>query len=810
MNEQLPPVDQALYAQLARRSAGQLPEGLTAQVLEAVDRAPVKPRLAWRDYSPRPARGIPTTLAAAASLAAVALLAAALVMVPRLQAPAASGLAGYAADRALTTAELARLMAGPALPTNTALVANVNIYVRSDTCPMNRYRTVGIVEGMASQVCVVTASDVLNQPFALSGTFAFRYLAPGVLGLLGEITPASSSRVAFRVVDDWPLQGKTFLVDGWLGAEGLLESCASAPTAGDPLAPDGSDCPYDDWLGDESTAPGIQADHEYSPPSPLPSYDPLSLRGNARHVEAGGMRLIDSLNHDSAAMPDPAIHGVFVVRAVTEGCPGESSVSSVGCPAWRVLAKVADISLPERAATPSPAPTGTPGAPATPLAPSLAGVIGAGTRPLSMDELVGLMLTQPDHLAGRIVIAKAPIPTYIYCHPDSNGVGVGCSVDNLRQTETGDWAVSIGADGTLSLIGQVSTPATGGYVFTLQQLQAKSGGPSTGLAIVDAWLDWETRCDTLPTEPPDRVCHFSLLFPDKPKWMHMTPDSTAQYVKPDDAYLLYGSQASYGEAFHGLFLMRADTGSTPTILARLETDTPSAGPVTTTPATPTATRVPSPGGSEVAPTALFGNGNRPLTVAEFPTLWAADPAHLAGRIVIVKGPVPAGFECSGVRPTDAPATTSSCYANTVDVPLAPEGYWVVQVRADGMLEVVGELSTPTSGFVFSLDEARALWSSPGSDKALILVDAWIGGMGADACDVVGQPCYEVSWLAPSPDEVSWIGSSPADGQLNVQAGAYHRFGGGKIGGGPAIQGIFLVQSGAGDGQVLARMEVAVP
>jgi hypothetical protein len=213
-----------------------------------------------------------------------------------------------------------------------------------------------------------------------------------------------------------------------------------------------------------------------------------------------------------------------------------------------------------------------------------------------------------------------------------------------------------------------------------------------------------------------------------------------------------------------------------------------------------ATPVASPGGSEVTPTALFGNGNRPLTVAEFPTLWAADPAHLAGRIIIVKGPVPTGFECSGVRPTDAPATTDSCYANTVDGQIASEGYWAVRVRTDGMLEVVGELSTPTSGFVVSLDEARAVWNTPGSDKTLVLVDGWIGGKGADACDVVGQPCYEVSWLA----------STPEGPQVSVQPGAYHRFGAGKVGGGPAIQGIFLVQGSAGDGQVLARMEVAVP
>ena len=157
MNQQLPPIDQDVRAQLARRSAGRLPEGLTTQVLQAVDRAPVKPRYTWRAFSPQPARAIPRTLLAGAGLAAVVLLAAALVVVPRLQTTPASGLAGYPADRALTTAELASLMAGPALPTNTALVASVTIESRPDVCPMDSRPTIGLVQGMGSQVCVIGA-----------------------------------------------------------------------------------------------------------------------------------------------------------------------------------------------------------------------------------------------------------------------------------------------------------------------------------------------------------------------------------------------------------------------------------------------------------------------------------------------------------------------------------------------------------------------------------------------------------------------------------------------------------------------------
>ena len=429
-------------------------------------------------------------------------------------------------------------MAGPALPTNTALVATVTIEVRSDVCPMDRYGTVGIVEGMASQVCVMTASDVLIQPFALRGTFAFRYLAPGVLGLLGEITPASPAKVAFRVADEWPLQGKTFLVDGWLGADGLLESCARAPTSGDVLFPDGEDCPYDDWLSDDSTAPGIQADHEYSPPSPLPSYDPLSLRDNARHVEAGGMRIIDSVDH---AAP---VRGVYVVRSVTEGCPGDPPQSSRGCGAWRVLAKVAEISMPAPSGTPlevaTAAPTTAP--PATPVAPSLTGVVGTSNQPLTADELETLMVTQPDHLAGRIVIVAAPIPTQISCQSDASGGG--CAVNTKPLASDGVWAVSIGG---------------------------------TGLVIVDAWLDWENGCDA-PTALPygSGGCGTSMLTAEKLTWMHMAallPHGAVVTWVQSDAYRAFGSQ-DLGSGVHGLYLVEVADQTAPKILARLEPLTP--------------------------------------------------------------------------------------------------------------------------------------------------------------------------------------------------------------------------------------------
>ena len=821
MNGQPPPVDQGLRAQLARRSAGPLPEGLAAQVLQAVDAAPVKPRYAWWAFSPRSGRTAPRTLLAGASVAAVLLLAAALVVVPRFQTtPAVSGLAGYPADRALTTAELASLMAGPALPTNTALVAKVTIdpttdvcpderyktlgmvdgmhsqvcvmgtynafdaydsrttatfafrylapgylgllgaivsppelgagstsklafrasqpwptdqsdkpflvegwlgsssppeavgsygiactqpllgvgdplnpaggdntckttwlagdpstvpsweiadgkitvavqgghevgaggarfydsirddspvngvyVVRSeasavscdlpscgnwvvmakvadislpqatatppvslagypagraltaaelaalmarpalpvdtalvasvtidantDVCPMDRYPTIGLVEGMGAEVCVMGAgvSTYLSTPKA-AGIFAFRYLGPGVLGLIGEITPASSTNTAFRVADEWPLQGKTFLVDGWLGAEGLMEICALPPTPGEILLPNGEDCPYDDWLGDAATAPGIQADHEYSPPSPLPSYDPLSLRGNARHVEAGGMRIIDSVDH---AAP---VHGVYVVRSVTEGCPGDSPQSSRGCGAWRVLAEVADVSVPVPVATPLEVATAAPtiAPPATPVVPSLTGVIGTGNQPLSVDELETIMVTQPDHLAGRTVIVEAPIPTQISCQSDASGGG--CAVNTKSLAEDGVWAVSIGADGTLSLVGQLDLPQTS-YIFTLDQIQATWTASGDRLFLVDAWIGGaaEDSCDV-----SGQPCY-------EVSWLGATPDGQQVNVQLGAYHLFGGGSVGGGPSIHGIFLIQTKSG-TAEVVARMETAAP--------------------------------------------------------------------------------------------------------------------------------------------------------------------------------------------------------------------------------------------
>jgi hypothetical protein len=505
MNENTPPIDPAIREQLARRSAGRLPEGLLTEVTTALDLAPAAraaarwPRLAWT---------APRLAGTAVAVAFVAIFVAAIALPGWRTGPAAtSGTSpvGYPAERALTTAELAPVLAGPALATNTTLVAFVTIQTKTDICPMDRYPTIGVIEGMDSQVCVMGATLGLDAstPTA-SGTFAFRYLAPGYLGIISQITPAAL-QLSYGVSDVWPLDGKTFLVDGWLGATGLLVACpADTPDPGDPLAPNGSDCGYDDWLGESSTAPGIDSDNAYNAYSPAPSYDPLSLRGDARHVEAGGARLIDSI---SAAAP---VLGVYVVRSVSEGCAGDPVTSSRGCGAWRVLARVSDITIPGPVATASAEPStplsATPSARETPIAypspsaqssptvqPTLAstipptGLIGPNNQPLTQTQLAALIAADPNRLAGRYVIDKR-----VTCDGIGSCAGVPPKVlADLVQT-----------DGSLGLVGPVDIRPDGGLVWTVPE--ALVDYPGRFIFILDAtmisdgtttWLDSDASAE---------------------------------------------------------------------------------------------------------------------------------------------------------------------------------------------------------------------------------------------------------------------------------------------------------------------------
>lgn len=573
MNGQLPPIDSAIRDQLARRSAGRMPEGLLADVLTAVDSAPARrggdgwPRLIWR---------VPRLAVAGLGIALVAILAVAIAFPAFHSGPAASP-TRYPADRALTTAELAAVMAGPDLATNTALVAAVTIDARNDVCPMNRYPTVGVVEGMASQVCVMGGNLAarLQVPKA-TGTFAFRYLGPGYLGLLGEITPAPST-FPHTVTDKWPLAGKTFLVTGWLGAigppAGVAVSCADAPTAGDVLSPGGGDCPFTNWLSDDPAAPSIESKVVSGWQS---TDDTLALRGRARYVDAGGARVIDSIDH---ATPT---YGTYVVRSTTEQCPGAAPQDSRGCAAWLVLARVADLSLPApspEAITPSPtagpsaAPPETPVAvPSGVLSPAPLGLLGSGNRPLTQVELGILMASDPNHLVGRVAVLQAPISSGMGCGPEtpapSSSSLAGCPMLLDLARSTGIWAVRIGADGLFDFLGQVSLPE-GGLIFPVEHVSATS--LQTGdLMILDGWLleYMPTACDLGATPLPSACGPFSAI------------ESTASDNSPASFYVQQGGYreitgvGAMGPPARGLYLVRVNNGDGGTLIARLEVAAP--------------------------------------------------------------------------------------------------------------------------------------------------------------------------------------------------------------------------------------------
>jgi hypothetical protein len=586
MNDELVPIDSDLRSQLARRSAGRLPEGLLVDVTYALDAVPVSaaglPRL-------RPVWRGPRLAAAGLGAALLAVLVVAIAF-PALRGGPAAVPAGYPANRALTASELNSLLAGPPLATNTALVVSATIDIRMDVCPMNRYPTVGVIHGIEPQICVMQGGlPPLLTGTTTTGIFALRYLGARTFGLLGQVTPAPDSRIALGATDDWPLAGQTFLVNGWLGADDLPVSCVSPPAAGDVLSPAGEDCAYDDWLSDAPTAEGIAADHAAYAGSPQTSYDPLSLRGNARHVEAGGMRIIDGLD------PHTPVHGVFVVRSQAEACSGALAVDSRGCPAWRVLARLADLSLtaPSAVATLPPGPTSTIEPVTTPAvhAPSptpLAlptssdgaaplGLLGSGNRPLTEGEFASLWAADPAHLSGRIAIVKGPVPTGFECS-DVGSVASGspisapgCHPLEGQIAPEGYWVVKIGADGKFTIVGELTVPSTG-FVFTLDQVNAATTLKRGDLAVVDGWLlEHVPTCDYGPPLPS--ACGpfseiASMATDNSPSGIGVQQGAYQQIIG------VAGEWTIDGPPVHGLFLVQLTNTTVGTLVVRLEAVTP--------------------------------------------------------------------------------------------------------------------------------------------------------------------------------------------------------------------------------------------
>jgi hypothetical protein len=756
MNGELPPIDPDLRVQLARRAAGRLPEGTLAEVYRALDAVP-----APRVHAPwlRPSWRSPRLLGAGMGLVLVAALLAVAVVVPAMHHGPAATPAGYPADRALTTAELAAVLAGPPLATNTTLVASVTIDVRMDICPMNRYPTVGLIEGMGSQVCVMGYR--LEDRLSLSkahGTYAFRYLGPGYLGLLGEVTPRSGSRVAFDVTDDWPLAGKAFLVDGWLGADGLAVDCLGITNPGDVLYPEFGDCGFVNWLSIEASAPLIDPARLTAAPGQTP--DTLALRGQARAVMAGGMRLIDGIDH---AAP---IHGVFVVRADTTGCPNALPIDSRGCSEWHVLAKVSD--LPSPAATPSPTAGETPSeqSPATPVkgTPSpgsslpiaSTGLIGPGDQALTPAELTRLIAGDPEHLAGRYVIDSRVTCDGIDC----KGVAPQALADKIEP------------DGSIGLEGPLSLRPDGSLVWTASDALASK---DIFIYIVDAWLTGTSQdsCDVA-----GQPCY-------EVSWLGSAAGDGRINVQLG-AYHEFGAGAvGGGVPIHGLFLVEKTSdkacGSAPlasigqcsahaTIFARLESVSTTVAPGPT--AEPTRS-------SLLTPAGLIGKGNKPLSAAEYQALVKSAPADMAGRTAFVSG----------------------------DGTYGPDGtYWAVTSDARGFTTTLGQVRVPKTGYTYTLPAALVAWNEPGHD-ALFLVDAWLDwtydcdttqfATPETGCNTSLLTSTHLQWmhmksLLPAGPVVQW-----------VQDGAYISFGSSDPNAG-GIHGLYLVDGS--NGTALARLD----
>ncbi|MFI5258079.1 MAG: hypothetical protein ACHQ01_00490 [Candidatus Limnocylindrales bacterium] len=530
MNEHLPPIDSAIREHLARRSAGGLPEGLLTGVAAALDGVQ-EPRagLRW----PRVVRHPPRLAAAGVVVLLVAIVAIALALPAFNPGPAASN--GYPAGRPLTTAELASLMAGPPLAINSAVVASVTIDARTDVCPMNRYSTVGVVESMPSQVCVMGATLAAQLPGpTATGTFAFRYLAPGYLGLLGQITPASTG-YAFKVADDWPVGGKTFVVEGWLGATELTVSCASVPAAGDALNPNGDDCPYDDWFADSQVDASMAAQNESGSSERAGSSSPL-LPVPQRHVEAGGVHQIDGVPWSPGG-----IHGVYVVRGVTEQCPNTSPQDNRGCTAWRVLAQVADISMPAPSASAAVTQTPTTGPPATPIvAPTSTlpiaptGLIGPGNRALTDAELSALEKLDPHYLVGRYLIHEQLI----------GGPCTGCS-------GSGQQNVAYAEIVPATLLGPLTARSDGGLVWTVPD--AKAAATASGqpyLFVLDAWI---TGMGADACDVAGAPCY-------EVSWLGSEPGGHEMDAQLGAYHEFGGGPVGGGESIHGLFLFRWEPG----------------------------------------------------------------------------------------------------------------------------------------------------------------------------------------------------------------------------------------------------------
>jgi hypothetical protein len=258
------------------------------------------------------------------------------------------------------------------------------------------------------------------------------------------------------------------------------------------------------------------------------------------------MRLIDGID------PGMPAYGAYVVSEINEPRPGEAStppgsVGPVGCRAWRVLAKLADMTaqLPRASATAArSAPTAlapetavvppatTPGPSAeVPTATSAdepvvstspIGLIGPGNRALTQDQLLVLLAADPGSFARRYVVEDQ-----ITCDGSNCPVVVYEPVIDL-----------FGSGNTSVQVGPVDAHPDGSLVWTVPQALADFDFRTTFIVSARILSDGHTT------------------------WLDS--DASAELTAQEGAFGRFapaGTQINYSAP--GLFLVRrVDTGRT--------------------------------------------------------------------------------------------------------------------------------------------------------------------------------------------------------------------------------------------------------
>ncbi len=196
----------------------------------------------------------------------------------------------------------------------------------------------------------------------------------------------------------------------------------------------------------------------------------------------------------------------------------------------------------------------------------------------------------------------------------------------------------------------------------------------------------------------------------------------------------------------------------------------------------------------INPVGLAGLRGRPLLVDEFTKAFLADRNHLAGRIAIIKGPIPSRYQCF-YPGLESGASPGKCQLAIADGTAAPSGYWAVKVGADGVISPIGQISLVAGKFVVG---PTALSTQP---EGLYIVYGLLR-YNAQSCGAA-QPS---EGTACSP---SWVTDAANTVTIFVQPDAYPVFSAGAVPTSPTpVRGYFLVRvTGGPIAQVLARLDI---